>query len=188
MRPLLFVLLGSMAYLLPLSSCRKDVNNPQPDSQHGSVTTLTLVLTDSSASPVRLDTFQFDDPDGAGGQQPARWDTLRLRASRIYHAQVLLTNKLANPPQDLTPLIRAQGTQHLLVYRGDTTLVRIRITDRDQLNLPLGLESLWESGILPGSGVLEINMRHIAFGKNINSGMGSGHSDLQVPFRLEIQP
>ncbi len=188
MRHFLFLLFWSMCSMPFFTSCRKDVDNPRPDSQHGAITTLKLVMTDSSAFPIQRDTFLWDDPDGAGGQQPIRWDTIRLKPSRMYQFQVLLTNKLINPPQDLHPLIKAQGTQHLLVYRCDTTLVRITITDRDNLNLPLGLESLWHSGTQVGSGVAEINLRHIAFGKNSNSGVSSGHSDLQIQFPLEIKP
>jgi hypothetical protein len=35
---------------------------------------------------------------------------------------------------------------------------------------------------------LSINLRHIAFGKNLNSGANSGHSDVLVHFPLAIQP
>lgn len=188
MRPSIPLLLSCLVNLFLLSACRKDVDNPQPDGQHGTVTTLRLVLTDSSTLPARRDTFVFDDPDGAGGQQPIRWDTLRLRSERTYRAQILLTNRLANPPQDLNPLIKAQGTQHLVVFGADTSLVRIQITDRDQLNLPLGLESLWHSGNRLATGTLSINLRHIAFGKNLNSGANSGHSDVLVLFPLTLQP
>jgi hypothetical protein len=138
--------------------------------------------------PPRRDTFLFDDPDGAGGQQPLRWDTLKLGTSRSYGTRILLTNKLTTPAQDLTTLIKAQGTQHLMVYRIDTAMLRVQITDRDVLNLPLGLESIWETGNNPGLGQVEINLRHIAFGKNINSGSSSGHSDIQISFPLSIQP
>ena len=182
------LLLWSLANLLLFSSCHKDVDNPRPDGQHGTVTTLQLVLTDSSAFPVQRDTFVFDDPDGAGGQQPIRWDTLRLQSAKTYRALLLLTNRLSNPPQELNPLIKAQGTQHLLLYHSDTALLRVQITDMDQFNLPLGLESLWYCGNRLASGTLEINLRHIAFGKNINSNANSGHSDVQVIFPLQIQP
>lgn len=178
---------GLMVWAI-LPSCRKNVDNPLPDGQHGTVTTLTLILTDSLAFPSRRDTFLFDDPDGAGGQQPLRWDTLRLQSSRRYAAQILLTNKLTNPPQDLTSMIMAQGTQHLFVFCSDTSLLKVQISDRDQLNLPLGLQSLWNTGSRADTGSLEINLRHIAFGKNINSGPGSGHSDIQIRFPLSIRP
>jgi hypothetical protein len=164
------------------------VDNPSPDGQHGTVTTLSLILSDSSAFPVQRDTFVFDDPDGAGGNQPLRWDTLRLRPSRTYAAQLKLTNKLASPPQDLNPLITAQGNHHLFVYQSDTSLLTIDITDRDLLNLPLGFHTTWETQNLGGSGSVEINLRHIAFGKNSNSGVEIGHSDIKITFPLVIKP
>ena len=171
-----------------LAGCRPQVDNPSPDGQHGNVTTLTLILSDSSAFPVQRDTFVFDDPDGAGGNQPLRWDTLRLRPSRTYAAQLKLTNKLASPPQDLNTLITAQGNQHLFVYQTDTSLLSVAITDRDVLNLPLGFQSSWQSRSRIGSGYVQIGLRHIAFGKNLNSGASSGHSDIQVLFPLVVQP
>lgn len=182
--PWLFPLVG----LTILTGCRPQVDNPSPDGQHGTVTTLSLILSDSSAFPVQRDTFVFDDPDGAGGNQPQRWDTLQLRPSRTYAAQLKLTNKLASPPQDLNPLITAQGNQHLFVYQSDTSLLTIDITDRDLLNLPLGFQTTWETQNLVGSGSVEINLRHIAFGKNSNSGIESGHSDIKIAFPLVLIP
>jgi hypothetical protein len=171
-----------------LAGCRPQVDNPQPDGQHGTVTTLTLILSDSSTFPIQRDTFVFDDPDGAGGNQPLRWDTLRWRPSRTYAAQLFLTNKLTSPPQELNPLITAQGNQHLFVYQSDTSFVTIHITDRDLLNLPLGFQSSWQSRNRIGSGHVQIGLRHIAFGKNLNSGANSGHSDIQVSFPFVAQP
>lgn len=188
LKPHIKVLCGLVMVWLVLPSCRKNVDNPLPDGQHGTVTTMALILNDSSAFPGRRDTFLFDDPDGAGGQQPLRWDTLRLHTSRRYATQILLTNKLANPPEDLNTLIQSQGAQHLFVFRSDSSLLNVQISDRDQLNLPLGLQSVWITGNRSDTGSLEINLRHIAFGKNINSGPGSGHSDIQIRFPLSIQP
>ncbi|MEY3157595.1 MAG: hypothetical protein RLZZ121_648 [Bacteroidota bacterium] len=182
--PWLICLVG----LTILAGCRPQVDNPQPDGQHGTVTTLTLILSDSSTFPIQRDTFVFDDPDGAGGNQPLRWDTLRWRPSRTYAAQLFLTNKLASPPQELNPLITAQGNQHLFVYQSDTSFVTIHITDRDLLNLPLGFQSSWQSRNRIGSGHVQIGLRHIAFGKNLNSGANSGHSDIQVSFPFVAQP
>ena len=181
-------ILGLFGVIFLFPSCRKNVDNPPPDAQHGAITTLTLVISDSSAFPAYQDTIVFDDPDGAGGQQPIRWDTVRLQPERFYKAQVYLTNKLANPIQNLNPIIIAQGTQHLFVYRSDTSMLKVRITDQDNLNLPLGLQTSWETRKRIGWTNLEINLRHIAFGKNNNSGISTGHSDLQVLFPLSIQP
>jgi type 1 fimbria pilin len=78
--------------------------------------------------------------------------------------------------------------QHLFVFRSDTSLVKVQISDRDQLSLPIGLESLWSSGSRTDTGSLEINLRYIAFGKNINSGSGNGNSEILIRFPLSIQP
>jgi len=170
------------------ASCTKEVNNPPPDSQHGTITTLLIVLSDSSAFPARHDTVAFDDPDGAGGQQPLQWDTLRLKTNHSYHGRLVLQNRGSIPFQDLGPLIEVQGHQHLFCYLYPDSLLDIRITDRDHLMLPLGFRTEWTTGVRPGSGFLEIQLRHLAYGKNLSSNHLSGHSDLQVRFPLILQP
>ena len=168
-----------------ITGCLKDVTDPVDDSGHEPITTLTLSFYQEGDL---VGETVFDDPDGPGGDDPVRFDTIFLQASQTYDVRISLTDKTKNPPVDMTPVIRQAGHQHLFFFVPEgVSDLRITITDTDRLGYPLGLVTSWQTGQqVPQSGTLRVNLRHIAFGKSPNSPPTAGHSDIQVAFPLMI--
>lgn len=83
------------------------------DTEFMNQVTLTLMRRQDS-------TFQsavITDPDGPGPLSPrAQSGTLRLVPNSSYTATVTLTNTMASPPVDVTPLINARKLQHRFFY------------------------------------------------------------------------
>ena len=83
------------------------------DTEFMNQVTLTLMRRQDS-------TFQsavITDPDGSGPLPPGvQSGTLRLEPNSSYTATITLTNAMASPPVDVTPLINARKLQHRFFY------------------------------------------------------------------------
>ncbi len=181
----LILLCGLIICGLMITGCLKDVTDPVDDSGHEPITTLSLLFYQEDEL---VGEAVFDDPDGPGGNDPVRFDTIFLQASQTYDVRISLADKTKDPPVDMTPVIRQAGHQHLFFFvpEGISDL-QITITDYDRLGYPLGLETTWQAGHqAPQAGKLRVMLRHIAFGKSPNSLPTAGHSDIQVDFPLII--
>lgn len=167
------------------TGCLKDVTDPVDDSGHEPVTTLTMTFHQGGELVAEA---VFDDPDGPGGNDPVRFDTILLHAGQTYDVSITLADKTKDPPVDMTPVIRQAGHQHMFFFVPDgISGLQITITDTDRLEYPLGFETTWKTGHqAPQTGSLRVMLRHIAFGKNPDSPPTAGHSDIQVDFPLII--
>jgi hypothetical protein len=174
-----------LAAVLLLAACKKNVDNPEEDGAHGAITTLSLKF---SQGGVQKYEAIFDDPDGPGGADPIRFDEIVLDKNQTYQAVITLTNKSKTPAEDMTATIRNAGHQHqfFFVPMGITGLI-ITATDRDRINLPIGLETTWQTPATAQTGSIRVALRHIAFGKNAGSTINSGHSDIQIDFATKFQ-
>lgn len=184
MKNSVWVLMG-LVIVFALSSCKKDVKNPEEDSAHGVITTFTIKF--SQAGVVKYEAV-FDDPDGPGGNAPIRFDNIKLEVGQTYQASITLTNKMKTPNEDLTETVRSAGHQHQFFYV-PTNLpgLVITLTDADRLGLPIGLETRWQTPSTAQVGTLRVNLRHIAVGKTANSTINSGHSDVMIDFATSFQ-
>jgi hypothetical protein len=173
------------AMMLLFGACKKDVDNPDDDSAHGVITTFSIKF--SQAGVVKYEAI-FDDPDGPGGANPIRFDEILLAPGQTYQASITLTNKLASPATDMTSVIKANGHQHLFVYiPSNLTGLTVTPTDTDRFGFPIGLETEFRTPPTNQTGVLQINLRHIAAGKTASSGPNSGSSDLSIEFATKFQ-
>lgn len=145
--------------ILPLAAaCGDDTGDTI--NQQEVITTLTLTLTpDGGGAAV---TAAFDDPDGDGGSAPTI-DAISLADQTRYTLTVTLTNKLAEPDQDITAEVQAESGDHQLFFSGsaiDAGTVAYSYGDKDGAGYPVGL-----SGSLTaqtsGSGQLTVTLRHV---------------------------
>jgi hypothetical protein len=178
------VLSIGMAFFL--LACKKGVKNPDNDAGHSPITTLTLTFKQGSTT---IGQFVFDDPDGAGGANPLRFDTIKLAASQNYTVAVTLADKTKTPAVDMTQIIKDAGHQHRFFYiPSGISGINIGITDLDKLGYPIGIESNWQTGsAAPQNGTLKVMLRHLAFGKSANNAPTDGHADIQIDFPVKIQ-
>ncbi len=174
-----------VAAVFLVTGCKKNVDDPEEDSAHNSITTFSIKF--SQAGVVKYEAV-FDDPDGAGGAPPVRFDEIVLAPGQTYQASITLTNKSKTPPEDMTAEIKAAGHQHLFYFSPTGVAgLNITLTDADRIGLPIGLESNWQTPATLQTGTTRIGLRHIATGKSSTSGPTSGHSDIQIDFITKIQ-
>jgi hypothetical protein len=164
-----------------LNSCKPE--NPHDDHEHDAVTKLQLLFVDSATNNA-AGTFTWDDPDGIGGNSPTQIDTIQLIANKTYRVSIMFYAKHDNHEDNLTPEIVAEKNDHLFVYKNITGNLSVQITDKDDKNLPIGLESKWRTGA-PSTGSINIILRHqpgLKDGTEI-----PGDTDVDVVFPLNIQ-
>ncbi len=147
------------------------------------ITTVRIALTPISGGATT--TFVWSDPDGPGGNAPTQTDTIKLKDSTEYKAEISFFNESDGKSTDITPEIRNEGKEHLVCLSGlPIANLVINATDSDG-KYPIGLQSNWKT-ISQGSGLLRVNLRHQPKSKDGNCNVGE--SDVDVQFNLFIEP
>jgi hypothetical protein len=159
--------------------CKKET--PPNEQEHEAITTISLIM---NAGAVR-DTFQFDDPDGDGGLPPNRLDTIRLSLNTSYQVEIKLFNKTKNPVEELTPVIKQQAISHEFFYLPEQLSLLVTKTDLDNVGLPLGIMSVWQTSA-PDTGFVRIRLMHKPLLKGPQDGPEKGHADLDVKFPIQV--
>lgn len=170
---------------LTIVACKKGVKNPDNNADHDAITTVVLNFKQNGNT---VATFTFDDPDGIGGNNPIKFDTIRLNANTTYNVSVTFLNKLVIPIKDMTLEIKNAGIEHEVFYTPTNANITITKTDRDANNYPLGLESTWvTSATTTTNGKLNFRLKHKPFIKGPNDTVDKGHDDINIDFELRIQ-
>jgi hypothetical protein len=177
----LFVLLTTI-----LVSCKKDA--PEPNDEE---VITTLRLTFAPVGGGNNIVFQYDDPDGPGGNQPTK-DEIALQPNRSYNVSLQILNKTVNPAEDKTNEIEQEGNAHRFYYEAAAgSNITVSGLDNDANGVPLGLTSVWASGAA-ATGKLKVTLRHYGGnppGKAANDLVNSTKSstDIEVEFNTRIQ-
>ncbi|PKV67384.1 hypothetical protein BD749_2528 [Pontibacter ramchanderi] len=173
-----------MGTLLTFSAC-KDDDEPGPDDEQEVITAVTLSLT----------------PTGKGQDAQATISTLTgspvqnapltLRPGTEYTAVVTFSDESKTPEADMTAEIRNERDEHLLVYTftpeaGSGATVNVNITDLDQKNLPVGLETTMTTGAGTGNGKLKVVLKHQPGGLKTGSNTTAGETDVDVSFNVIV--
>ena len=147
--------------LLLLAACGGDDTGP---TNEGEVITTVILSFQGGASE---DTFEFDDPDGDGGDPPTI-DPLNIAAG-TYTVTVASENRLESPPEDITSEVADESTEHQVFLTG--TAVDGPASDQpgapfthsyldlDDNDLPIGLTNQIIAG--SGTGELTVTLRHL---------------------------
>jgi hypothetical protein len=166
----------SATLILFIASCHKH-------DEGELITTVRISITPTSGGTTS--TFIWKDPDGPGGNGPTQTDTIRLKDSTDYNAEISFLNESGGNSTDITPEIRNEGKEHLVCISGlPLSNLVINATDSDG-KYPIGLQSSWKS-IAQGSGLLRVNLRHQP--KSKDGSCDAGESDVDVQFNLLIEP
>ncbi|SIQ71490.1 MULTISPECIES: hypothetical protein [Pontibacter] len=176
-----FLLMGTLLFT---TSC-KDDDQPGPDEEEEVITAVTISLT----------------PTGKGQDAEATISTitgtqvqnapLTLRPGTEYTAVVTLTDESKTPVADMTAEIRNERDEHLLVYTftpdaGSNATVNVTITDMDQNNRPVGLESTVTTGAGTGNGKLKVVLKHQPGGLKTGTNTTAGSTDIDVDFNVIV--
>jgi hypothetical protein len=150
-----------LSAILLLAACGDD--GPSDGNEGEVITTVILSFQDGASE----DTFEFDDPDGDGGDPPTI-DPLNIPAG-TYTVTVAFENRLESPPEDITVEVADESTEHQVFFTG--TAVDGPASDQpgapfthsyidlDDNDLPIGLTNQIIAG--SGTGELTVTLRHM---------------------------
>lgn len=165
-----------------LYSCKPEEHNH--GDEHDAIVKVQLVFTDS-ATNTAAGTFTWSDPDGIGGNNPTQIDTIQLNASKVYTVALMVyALHDGTHEENITADILAEKNDHLFVYKNITGNLSVVVTDKDDNNLPIGIESKWVTGTF-SSGSVNVLLRHQP---GVKDGSETpGDTDVDVTFPVNIQ-
>ncbi|MDP2176394.1 MAG: hypothetical protein Q8K70_10845 [Bacteroidota bacterium] len=175
--------LSFSALLFTFNACKSDDPKPadQPINEGELITTLKVELTDSATGRV-FNTAYFKDLDGEGGNPPTQFDTIKLNGNRTYFCKVTLLDESKTPSEDITEEVKEEAHEHLFVYESSNQKIKVSITDKDKNNLPLGIESKWQT-MNNLDGKLKVILKHQSNGIKNGSAL-LGETDIEVDFNV----
>jgi hypothetical protein len=152
------------------------------------ITTLKFIVLDNSNSVET--TYTFSDPDGAGGNSPTKFDTIKLKANTSYSLAVKVLNESVSPAEDLTSEITAEANDHQFYYLPSSGLnLTIESLNKDGNNLPVGLNGSFKT-LASSNGNLQVILKHKPGNKKASDDATVGETDIELPnggFYVQIQ-
>lgn len=174
------LLMLSLGSILAFQACKPD--DPEPVNESELITSVVLNFTDSATQQVL--TFQFRDPDGAGGNNPTVFDTLQLKANSTYFVSTLLLDESKSPVDTISNEVEEEGDEHQFFYTPQNGIaVTINYEDQDANGDPIGLATKWKTGAL-GTGSVLVVLKHQPGEKNGSA--STGETDVEVAFPTSI--
>lgn len=167
-----------------LFSCTKDPVPPNPNEEE-LITTLQIHFTDSAGIHSSVN-FAFSDPDGPGGYQPVRFDTILLKANSTWLGEIIFLDESKTPADTISLEVQEEANDHLVIYDTSGVEISISISDFDSHSppLPLGLQSKWVTKNT-GEGTVKIRLKHQP---GIKDGTAlPGETDAEVLFQVKIE-
>lgn len=196
---------------LSLVACSDDdgdsVEAPEDENDNEVITTVQLTFTPTAGGDTVSATWL--DADGDGGGDPVI-DPIKLAADTDYTVDIVLTNELASPAEDITAEVEEEGAEHQLFFAGDdiqspndtvdANLAAFEYGDVDEDGLPIGLLMDITTGSA-GSSELQVILRHMPLVDGeavkvedledlfIESGTTNlpGNSDFDINFEFEVE-
>ncbi|CAN5126267.1 hypothetical protein BH09BAC1_BH09BAC1_13780 [soil metagenome] len=168
------------------ASCKKgDVENPHDINEEELITTVTLAFTDS-ANTANVLHFTFSDPDGAGGNGPTQFDTIKLQANTTYYVAITLLDESGTEVDTISNEVLEEGIDHQFFFHVTGASATITYTDSDDNGNPIGLQSKWVVGSI-GTGTAQVILKHQPDVKAPAPGNETlGETDVEVDFPLVI--
>lgn len=176
-----------VATVLFISGCSDNnvINPPNPNEEE---LITTVILNFLNLTTGQTLTFEFDDPDGEGGNPPVRFDSIRLASNSTYDLEILLLDRSKTPVDTVSEEIEEEADEHQFFFTPVNADVSIVYLDFDKNNVPLGLKSRWTTGNI-SNGAVNIVLKHQP-GIKPTSGAGDpniGETDVEVEFVTFIE-
>lgn len=174
-------IIGLFSIAIIYAGC-KDPEVPDVVNEEELITTVLLTFENEMSGEV--DTFAFRDLDGAGGNAPTEFDTLRLIAGTEYHVHVYLLNESVSPAEDITVEVEEEAVDHQMFYEVDGADITFTYEDTDANGLPIGLHMMAVSGVA-GDGTVTVTLKHQPGIKDGN--ITTGEADVEITFVAEVE-
>ena len=152
------------------------------------ITTVQVKLTPTEGGiPI---TLTSRDLDGDGPDAPVVAVSGPVMAGASYSGEVAFLNEMANPAEDITEEVAAEGEEHQVFYQ-QNALGTITYTDEDSNGNPIGISFNYTAGTA-ATGTLTVTLRHepnkdaggVADGMITNAG---GSTDAEVVFSVVVE-
>jgi hypothetical protein len=153
----------ALALAATLAACGDETTGSTNETEV--ITTVMLIFTPDGGGTTA--TFEFDDPDGDGGNAPMV-DAIDL-APGSYSMTVAFENRLETPAEDITAEVMDEADEHQIFLTGsavdgpaaDNSGAPLTHTyaDTDNNGLPIGLSN--HITATAGSGDLIVSLRHM---------------------------
>lgn len=179
-------ILNIIFLFIMMGSCKKD---PIVDPNEGElITTVKLKLTDLQIGSNAVSEFVFQDLDGEGGVAPQKFDEILLSKGRNYKCEIELLNESTTPVDQVTAEVLKEAADHQVYFISNpSSLVNIVYGDKDSNNLPIGITSYWSTSLMPGSGTINITLKHKPGFKKLDDLVSVGDTDVSIDFKIKIQ-
>jgi hypothetical protein len=179
-------LMTATVLLFAITSCKKDKDDPsQPQpitNEEEVITTCKITFTDASGVQPEV-TYQFQDPDGDGGNPPAVFDTIRLASMTTYHTQIILLDESSMPIDTISNEVLEEADEHLFCFEVQTADVTIVRTDSDG-TYEIGLQSTWTTGN-NSEGFVNVSLKHQPGVKD--GTCAPGDTDIEILFPVVVE-
>lgn len=183
--------LSAMLLLLAFVACKEESpSDPGNGNDQELITKVILTLTENGTSNVV--TATFNDPDGDGGTAPTI-GSLTLKAGSAYTGKIELKDESKNPAEDLTEEVKEEADAHQFFYTPQGALagrITVTITDKDNKNLPVGLEfavAVSAGAAVTGSAANSLNVSLSHFEGTAKNGTSrSAETDVEINFPVNV--
>lgn len=174
----LLLLAGTLAF----SAC--DTAPADDPGENELITRVTLTMTPQGGGAAA--TAEYRDANGDGLVQPGEFSTLTLRAGTTYTGAIAFFS----PSAEVTSEIRAEATQHQLVYStggGAAGRLTLAATDRDASGKPIGLATTAAvSAGAAATGTLRAVLYHYEDAARKQAGVAGSDADFDGTFPVSI--
>ena len=181
------VAMGLLVFGALITSCKK--NSVEEPNDEEIITTMKLTFVPVGGGDTL--TYQFRDPDGAGGTAPTQ-DEIVLEPSKTYNVSVLILNETESPAKDITLEVAEEADAHRFYYEPEAgSNIIVTGLDNDGNGVPVGITSTWTTSSLANSKI-KVTLRHYGGtppGKTVEDLVNSSKSntDIEVEFNTKIQ-
>lgn len=184
MKKFKFLVAFAVGASVVLTACKKEdpETPPPPTNEEELITTFKITFTDPNGINPSYAAF-FTDIDGAGGNEPTAFDTIRLKPNSTYNASIQFLNESVSPTDTITHEILEEAVDHLICFNINGANVSIQRTDSDG-TYELGLLSNWITGN-SSNGNVTISLKHQPGIKNGNCDLGD--TDIELNFQTHIE-
>ena len=179
--------MGLFVFGVLATSCKKDkVEEPNEEEI---ITTMKLTFVPVGGGTTL--TYQFRDPDGAGGTAPTQ-DEIVLEPTKTYNVSVLLLNETVAPAKAVALEVAEEADAHRFYYEAQAASnIAVSGLNTDGNGVPVGITSTWTTGTI-ANGKIKVTLRHYGGtppGKAADDLVNSSKSntDIEVEFDTKIQ-
>ena len=181
------ILIASTLLVILTMSCKKNnskVEEPPAVTDSPELLTSMILQFRDSANVNNLITTEFRDPDGPGGKNPTKFDTIQLATNKTYLLKIILLDETKNPIDTVSKSVWEKRNEHQIFFSQSNVNLVTQYLDIDGNGLPVGLSSKWKTGAsITGSS--KITLKHQPNLKN--GSITSGETDIELSFQTHIK-